>query len=50
MTLAGVTRVAAAFASPSAMGLLAISAFLWVMSFVLFALRYGPMLVRPRVA
>jgi uncharacterized protein involved in response to NO len=47
--VAGATRVAAAFAAASSMFLLEISALLWVASFLLFALAYGPMLVSPRV-
>jgi uncharacterized protein involved in response to NO len=45
-----VTRVAAAFANPFSMPLLDISALLWVASFLLFAILYGPMLLAPRVA
>jgi uncharacterized protein involved in response to NO len=49
ITLASATRVAAAFAGASSMVLLEISALLWVASFLLFALAYGPMLVLPRI-
>jgi uncharacterized protein involved in response to NO len=49
ITLAGVTRVAAAFAEASAMALLSISSLLWVTSFFLFAWTYWPMLVWPRI-
>ena len=47
VTLAGVTRVAAAFAGTSSMALLGISALLWVISFLLFVWKYWPMLVWP---
>jgi uncharacterized protein involved in response to NO len=47
VALAGVTRVAAAFVDTS-MALLGISALLWVISFLLFAWKYWPMLVLPR--
>jgi uncharacterized protein involved in response to NO len=50
ITLAALTRVAAAFASPFSMPLLDLSAVLWVASFLLFAVLYGPMLLAPRVA
>jgi uncharacterized protein involved in response to NO len=46
--LAAVTRVAAA-ASGSPPMLIEISAMLWIGGFGLFALRYGPMLLAPRV-
>ncbi|HEU4804431.1 MAG TPA: NnrS family protein, partial [Nitrobacter sp.] len=46
--LAAVARVAAA-ASGSVPMLIEISAMLWIGSFGLFALRYGPMLLAPRV-
>jgi uncharacterized protein involved in response to NO len=49
ITLAGVTRVAAALWSAFSMPLLGISALLWVASFLLFAAAYGPMLVSPRI-
>ena len=45
VTLAGVTRVAAAFADTSSIALLGISALLWVISFLLFAWKYWRMLV-----
>jgi len=48
VTLAAVTRVAAAFADTSSMALLGISALLWVTSFPLFVWKYWPMLVFPR--
>ncbi len=48
VTLAGVTRVAAAFTDTSSLALLGISALLWVTSFLLFAWKYWPMLVLPR--
>jgi uncharacterized protein involved in response to NO len=49
ITVAGLTRVAAGFAGSSSMALFEISALLWVISFVLFAAVYGPILVSPRV-
>jgi uncharacterized protein involved in response to NO len=49
ITLSGATRVAAAFAAASTMFLLQLSALLWVASFLLFTLAYGPMLVSPRI-
>jgi len=49
ITAAAVTRVAAAFASTSAMTLLDISALLWVASFSMFGAAYGPMLLSPRI-
>jgi uncharacterized protein involved in response to NO len=48
ITLAGVTRVAAALASGFATPQLSLSALLWIVSFLLFAAAYGPMLVSPR--
>lgn len=48
ITVPAVTRVAAAFAGPAYLDLLAISAVLWVTSFTLFVACYGPMLVSPR--
>lgn len=48
VVMAGVTRVAAAFAVESTMILLQISALLWAAAFLSFALAYGPMLVSPR--
>jgi uncharacterized protein involved in response to NO len=48
VTLAGVARVAAAFAGISSMALLGISALLWVISFLLCVWKYWPMLVLPR--
>jgi uncharacterized protein involved in response to NO len=51
VTLSAMTRVAAAFpGGPAIGGLLDLSAGLWIASFLLFAIRYGPMLVRPRLA
>jgi uncharacterized protein involved in response to NO len=49
IVFAGVTRVAGAFTTESSMTLLQISALLWVFSFGLFALTYGPMLTSPRI-
>jgi uncharacterized protein involved in response to NO len=46
---AALIRIAAAFAIGSSMLLLGISAVLWVASFGLFAVRYGPWLAAPRV-
>jgi uncharacterized protein involved in response to NO len=48
VTLAAVTRVAAAFPGTSALALLGTSALLWVTSFLLFSWKYWPMLVWPR--
>jgi uncharacterized protein involved in response to NO len=48
ITLAAVIRVVAAFANEATMALLDVSALLWVTSFLLFAWKYGPMLVWPR--
>ena len=47
VTLAAALRVAAAGGSPFV--LIEISAMLWISSFVLFALRYGPILLMPRI-
>jgi uncharacterized protein involved in response to NO len=47
--LAALSRVCAAF-RPDAPALLDLSAGLWAAAFLVFAARYGPMLVRPRVA
>jgi uncharacterized protein involved in response to NO len=47
--LAALSRVCAAF-RPDAPALLDLSAGLWAAAFLLYAARYGPMLVRPRVA
>ena len=49
VTAAGAIRVVAACLSDAVMTLLAISAVLWVASFGLFAVSYGPMLLLPRV-
>ena len=46
--LAAALRVAAAI-SGSLLVLIEMSAMLWIGSFVLFALRYGPMLLTPRI-
>ena len=47
---AAVTRIAAVFIGGGAqLPLLGLSAVLWVASFALFVLRYGPMLVAPRI-
>ena len=48
--VAAVTLVAAAFPNAFTSPLLTISVLLWVASFLLFALRYGAMLLRPRIA
>jgi uncharacterized protein involved in response to NO len=48
--LAAACRVAAAFASDAGPGLLVAAAMFWVAAFGLFVARYGPMLVRPRLA
>lgn len=48
--LAAVCRVAAAFLSDARTGLLVAAATLWVAAFGLFVVRYGPMLLRPRLA
>ena len=50
ISAAGVIRVAAAFANAWSMILLTTSAALWVASFALFVIRYGPWLIAPRVA
>ncbi|MGP0061574.1 MAG: NnrS family protein [Beijerinckiaceae bacterium] len=47
VTLAAVTRVAAAFGEAWMMPLLVVSACLWIAAFGLFTLAYGPMLVLP---
>lgn len=49
IVLAGVTRVAAEFAGTALRILLEISALLWFVSFLSFALFYGPMLLLPRI-
>ena len=49
VTAAGAIRVVAACLSDATMILLALSAVLWVASFGLFAVSYGPMLLLPRV-
>jgi len=48
--LAAVCRVAAAFAVDARAGLLVAAATLWVAAFGLFVARYGPMLLRARLA
>jgi uncharacterized protein involved in response to NO len=48
VVIAGLARVAAAFADARSVQLLEISALLWVTSFGLFAISYGPMLISPR--
>jgi uncharacterized protein involved in response to NO len=50
VTLAAVTRVAAAFAAGWTMQLLVVSACLWTSAFGVFLLVYGPMLLLPREA
>ncbi|MDE2462971.1 MAG: NnrS family protein [Alphaproteobacteria bacterium] len=45
---AAIVRVAAAFASVWTMQLLAIAAGFWVLAFVIFVVRYAPLLCRPR--
>ncbi len=48
VTLAAITRVAAAFGATWAMPLLIASACFWIAAFVVFALLYGPMLLLPQ--
>jgi uncharacterized protein involved in response to NO len=48
VTLAAIVRVAAAFGANWTMPLLIASAFFWIAAFVVFALFYGPMLLRPQ--
>jgi uncharacterized protein involved in response to NO len=48
--LAAVSRVAAAFAPEIGVTLLTAAGLLWTLAFGLFVARYGPMLVRPRLA
>jgi uncharacterized protein involved in response to NO len=50
VTLAAITRVAAAFGATWTMPLLIASACLWIAAFAGFALSYGPMLILPRDA
>jgi uncharacterized protein involved in response to NO len=50
VTLAAVTRIAAAFAADWTMSLLIASAGLWIAVFLGFMLRYGPMLLSRRLA
>ncbi len=49
ITLAGVTRVAAAFVTPVSMALLYASAVFWLVGFLLFIAAYGPMLALQRL-
>jgi uncharacterized protein involved in response to NO len=49
VNLSAACRVAAAFALAARPALLVAAAALWVVAFGLFILRYGPMLVRPRL-
>ncbi len=49
ITAAAATRVAAAWSGGESMILLELSAILWVASFALFLLRYGPMLIASRM-
>lgn len=48
VTLAAITRIAAAFGTTWTMPLLIISACLWISAFTGFVLAYGPMLLLPR--
>lgn len=48
VTLAAITRIAAAFGATWTMPLLIISASLWIAAFAGFVLGYGPMLLLPR--
>jgi len=48
VNLAAVSRVVGSVAGGSFLLLLSISATLWVASFALFTVRYGPMLTAPR--
>ena len=48
VTLAAITRIAAAFGATWTMPLLIISACLWIFAFAGFVLAYGPMLLLPR--
>jgi uncharacterized protein involved in response to NO len=50
VTLAAITRVAAAFAAGWTLPLLIVSAGCWIAAFGLFALHYGAMLLLPRVS
>lgn len=50
MNLAAGCRVAAAFVPGAANALLVAAAIFWVAAFGLFVVRYGPMLLRPRLA
>ncbi len=48
--LAATFRVAAAFAPDAGVPLLTAAGLLWISAFGLFVIRYGPMLLRPRLA
>jgi uncharacterized protein involved in response to NO len=48
VNLAAVFRVAAALAPGASAGLIPAAGGLWTLAFVIFLVRYGPMLVRPR--
>ncbi|MDO9472183.1 MAG: NnrS family protein [Caulobacter sp.] len=50
INLAAICRVAAAFAPDFGVTLLTAAGLLWASAFGLFVVRYGPMLVRPRLA
>jgi uncharacterized protein involved in response to NO len=50
VNLSAVCRVAAAFVLDARPGLLVVAGTFWVVAFGLFVFRYGPMLVRPRLA
>lgn len=50
VNLAAIFRVAAAFAPGFGVTLLTAAGLLWALAFGLFVIRYGPMLVRPRLA
>ena len=49
VTLAAITRIAAAFGAGWTMPLLIIAAGLWIAAFAAFVLAYGPMLILPRL-
>jgi uncharacterized protein involved in response to NO len=49
VTLAAISRVVAGFSPEQMMPLIEASAFLWIAAFGLFVLRYGPMMLRPRI-
>jgi uncharacterized protein involved in response to NO len=50
INLAAACRIAAAFAPGAVAVLLVAAAIFWVAAFALFIVRYGPMLLRPRLA